>query len=133
MQKLIADVFQSFFSLPRWVQLWMVLILMPVNIASLFFLSQPGGILIAFLANIGVLLNIPVVVRDRGFSKAMALPHLVPWTLVVLIILFTRPEGSAGYGTYLTILALVNIISLVFDYPDAYKWWKGDRAVAGRS
>jgi hypothetical protein len=53
----------------------------------------------------------------------------VPWTLLIGYLLFARPEGSAAFGIYLNILLVVNAFSLAFDYPDSYKWLKGDRAV----
>ena len=43
----LARVRQSFFALPTWVQIWMMFILGPVNMATLAFLNQPSGILIA--------------------------------------------------------------------------------------
>jgi len=86
--------------------------------------------LIAFLANIGMLLNIPVMIYDRGVSKLMSIPHLIPWTALVLIILFNRPEATGLYDTFLSALLIINIISLVFDYVDSMKWIKGDRAIA---
>ena len=109
----------------------MVFILVPVNMASLFFINEPQGILIAFLAIIAMMLNMPVMLYDRGFSKLMAFPHLIPWTVLVALLIFSRPAATGMYDTYLWVLMGVNIISLVFDYPDALKWWRGDRAPAG--
>jgi len=107
-------------------------ILVPTNVASLFFLDQPMGVWVAVLAIGGMLPNLGVIVYDRGISKLMAIPHLIPWTLLVGLILFARPEGSETYSTYLWILLAINVFSLCFDYPDAIKWLKGDRAVATR-
>jgi len=129
---LLIDVWVSFRALPLWVQVWVVLILMPINLASLFFLDEPMGIWIAFLANIGMLLNLPVIYMDRGVSKLMSIPHLLPWTILVGLLLFSRPETTGHYGVYLWTLLFTDLISLIFDYPDAVKWVKGDRAIAGK-
>ena len=51
---LFTDIFQSFRRLPLWVQIWMVLILIPINLTSLFFLDQPMGSWIAALAVFGM-------------------------------------------------------------------------------
>ena len=127
---LATDVLQSFISLPKWVKFWLMFILGPVNVASLFFLGEPGAGLIAVLVWVGMLLSGAPIPFERGISKAAALGHLVPWTILVALILFARPEGgSAAYQTYLTVLAVVNSISLAFDYLDSYKWFKGDRAI----
>ena len=127
---LFSDILQSFISLPKWVKFWMMFILGPVNFASLFFLDQPEGVFTAVLVFTGVILSTAPAFFERGISKAAALGHIIPWTILVLHIAFARPEGiSAGFDTYLTILAVVNGISLAFDYVDSWKWIRGDRAV----
>lgn len=126
---LFTDIIQSFMALPKWVKFWMMFILGPVNMASLLFLNEPGGVLIATLVISGVTLSVAPIFFIRGFSKALAPGHLVPWTLLIGYLLFARPEGSAAFGIYLNILLVVNAFSLAFDYPDSYKWLKGDRAV----
>ncbi len=125
-----VEIWKSFRATPGWVQVWMVLLLMPINMASIFFLNEPMGLLIAFLANIGMLMNIPVMFCDRGMSKLMSIPHLLPWTVLVLLIIFRRPEATGLYDTFLWALLIINLISLAFDYVDALKWIKGDRAIA---
>ena len=129
---IFVDIWNSFRALPAWVQIWVAFILMPINMASLFFINEPSGLWIAFLANIGMMLNMPVMFKDRGFSKMMALPHLIPWTILVIWLAFFRPIGGENYNTYLLVLLVVDVISLGFDYPDAIKWLKGDRVAAGR-
>lgn len=129
---LFADLWQSFRALSGWVQIWVLIILVPVNMASLFFLNEPLGYWIAVLAYIGMILNLPVMLWFRGFSKAMALPHLVPWTVLVIIIAFFRPQATGAYDIYLWVLLATNVISLAFDYTDAFHWLKGDRHVAGQ-
>jgi len=125
-----VEIWNSFRATPGWVQIWMMVLLAPINMASLFFLDEPMGMLIAFLANIGMLLNIPVMFYDRGVSKLMSVPHLIPWTVIVVLIIFYRPEATGPYDTYLWILLVTNLISLAFDYVDSMKWFKGDRAIA---
>jgi len=124
---LLRDIVTSYFSLPVWVQIWVALILMPINLASLAFLSEPMGGWIAFLAIIAMAPNGPLILYDRGFGKIMAIPHLLPWTILVIWIVFARPPADGVYNTYLTALAVINTISLVFDYRDAYLWWRERR------
>lgn len=128
---LVSDIWKSYRSLPGWVQIWVFGILVPVNAASIFFVGQPGGLWIAVLAILAMLINVPVMVIERGFSKTMALSHLPLWTPLVLWLIFAMPEGTAAYQTYLWILLVVDVISLAFDYPDAWRWWKGERRIAG--
>ena len=127
---IFIDVFNSLRALPVWVQIWVFIILVPVQVASLFFLSEPLGFWIAILAILGMMPNIFIILYERGFSKLMSIPHLLPWTGLVLLIIFARPEGSTGFGVYLWVLLVITFISLIFDYIDAIKLWNGDRSVA---
>ena len=131
MSQLAIDIWRSFRSLPAWVQVWMAAILMPVNLLSICFLHEPGAILIAILAIGGMLPNLGIIIFERGLSKMMSIPHLLPWTALVVIIILDRPEAGSLYDQYLLALAIVNCVSLAFDYPDSIKWLKGDRKVAG--
>ena len=127
---MLTDIWKSFRAMPVCVQIWVAFLLVPINMASVFFIDQPSGVWVAILAIGAMMLNIPVMLYDKGFSKLMAFPHLIPWTILVLWIAFARPIGTAGFDNYLSILLITNVISLGFDYPDALKWWKGDRRVA---
>ncbi len=126
------DIWRSYRSLPLWVQVWVAFILGPVNFASVFFLSEPMGIWIALLSVGAVTPNIGIMLYERGFSKMMAFPHLLPWSILVVWLLVAMPEGRAAYTTYLWILLVVDAVSLAFDFPDALKWRKGDRTIAGK-
>ncbi len=130
---LLTDCLQSYRALPIWVQIWVMFILMPMNMASLYFIGEPMGLWVAFLANIAMMMNLPVMIRDRGFSKLMAVPHLIPWIALVALLLLWRPDVTGLYDWYLTALLITNIISLFFDIPDAISWFGGSREVAGRN
>lgn len=126
------DIWRSLRSLPAWVQIWVFAVLVPVNTAAIFFIAQPHGIWVAALAIGAMLPNIPIMLAERGLSKTMALPHLLPWGVLVLWLAFSMPEWQGAAAAYLWLLLAVDTISLVFDFPDALKWWRGDRAVAGK-
>ncbi len=125
----MIEIWRSLRRLPLWVQLWMMLWLVPVNMVSLFFLESSYGIWIAIAAIGGMALNLPVMVMAKGFSRLMALPHLLLWTPQVFLIawILVQAERIALYESYLLILMITNIISLMFDFPDFYKWLKGAR------
>ena len=129
---LIVDIWTSFLALPAWVRIWMLLVLAPINMASLFFLDQPMGGWITVLALGGMFPNLGIVVYERGLSRLTAILHIIPWTLLVGLLLFARPESSGIYDGYLWGLLVCDIVSLIFDYPDALKWIKGQRKVVGR-
>jgi len=128
---IFVDIWVSFSSMPFWVKTWMIVFLVPINFLSLLFLEQPMGMLIATLATGGILPNVVVLFYERGFSRLMALVHVLPWSVLVFIILTNRHRISEVYETYLLILAAINIISLAFDIPETVQWIKGKRETLG--
>ena len=121
----VARIMRSYNELPNWVKIWMNFILGPINLATLAFLSQPSGALIAALAIGGMVLTVAIVIASGGFSKLAAAGHILPWTPLVLMLAFARPEGgTAIYQTFLTILLIANVISLAFDLNDVRLWIK---------
>lgn len=130
---MIKDIWQSFLAMPVWVQIWVTFVLVPVNMASILFLGEPYGVLVALLAIGGMTPNVAIIVVERGFSKAMAFPHLAIWAPLVLFLIWWLAQGgpaNSGFATYVKILLVVDLISLAFDFPDARAWLKGNRAVS---
>ena len=120
----LARIWRSFFSLPTWVQIWMMFILGPINLATFAFLNQPSGVLIAVLAVSGMIITVSIVIATGGFSKLAAAGHVLPWTPLVLMLIFARPDGTSVYQTFLTALLVINLISLAFDFNDLRIWLK---------
>ncbi len=129
---MILDIWQSYRRLPLWVQLWVALILVPVNAASLVFCGAPMGAWLAVMAIGAMLLNWVIMLVERGFSKMMALPHVLIWTPLVVLILWLLAKGdlAPGYARYLMVLLAVDLFSLALDYADTVKWLKGERHIA---
>ena len=114
----LASILQSYNELPSWVKIWINFILGPINLATLAFLNQPSGGLIAALSLSGMLFTVAIVFVVGGFKKIAAAGHILPWTPLVLMLAFARPEGSAVYQAFLSALLVANTISLAFDYND---------------
>ena len=131
---MIMEIWASFRRMPLWVQIWVAAILVPVNLAPMVFLSEPYAILIACLSVGGMIPNLVIMLAERGLSKRMALPHLVIWGPLVVVLGCLLAGGlvgaSGGYLSMLLLLLMVDLISLGFDIPDAIKWLRGDRAIA---
>ncbi|WP_299884441.1 hypothetical protein [uncultured Ruegeria sp.] len=130
---MLLDIWTSFRNLPLWVQIWVSFILVPVNLIPLAFLDQPLGILIAVLAIAGMAFNIPIMLVTRSMSGAMALPHIVFWTPMVVIVIGLLLSGAELRSTYLgflVILFVVDVISLAFDIRDAARWLANKKAPA---
>jgi len=130
---MIKNVLLSFMRLPMWVRFWVALILVPINMGGLLFLDHPVGRWSAFLGIIAMIPNIFIMIHQQGLSKAMALPHLLPWSILVvwLLVVMTGPEAPTGpLGLFLWALIATDSISLILDYKDAYQWWRGARNIA---
>ena len=109
------------------------MILVPINFASLWFLGQPGSVLIACLAVAGVAFNAIPLWIERGFTSTMAISHVILWVPLVFIII-TRLSNSetplnSEYLTFLIVLLICNLISLAFDIPDVIKWLRDRKRV----
>ncbi|WP_133493376.1 hypothetical protein [Alcanivorax sp. 24] len=137
MNRRLRDIWHSYRSLPLWVQLWVGLILMPVNLAGFFFLSYPAGQWIAVATVLIVLTNGPIMWYYAGMNKAMSLPHLIIWIpLHVLLIAhlaggFSPLPMSRPEFTLIMAVLTANTISLLFDVKDSWDWLRGDRATPG--
>jgi hypothetical protein len=124
---------QSFRSLPTWVQIWVGLILVPVNVAPFIFLDTSTGQWAALAALFVLVTNGPIMLWYAGMNRALSLPHLVAWVpLEVALVL--RVTGHAGPATLATpelvlawVLLIVNGISIVFDVLDSWRWLRGER------
>ncbi len=129
----IIRIFKSFLALPLWVLIWICVFLVPANFAGLWFLDTTTGFWVTLLGAGAILLNgIPVLING-GASKVLAIPHVICWVPLV-IILFRRlvGEGLVGGEWWLaTIVLVINGISLGFDFYDTAEWWKGNRKVVG--
>jgi len=128
----MLQIWESFRRLPNWVQAWMSFWLVPVNVASLFFVGQGEGVLVAVLAIAGMALNLPIMIATKGMSGAMAFPHLVLWVPLVAICgwLLISGRATGGFAAYLVVVGVTDVVSLIWDGRDAADWVKGDRAVA---
>ncbi len=131
----LREAYLGFRALPLWVQVWVVVLLAPVNVVSLWFLDEPGGYVVAVLALGGVIPNFVIGVWQGGLSKFLEFWHFVVWPPLVVVLLLTLSGdqlGGAGRIYHAALLTAVTI-SLAFDYRGARDWWRGDRAVADRT
>ena len=136
MQRLSA-IYHSYRSLPLWVQIWVVAILMPVNAAAFFLLETWLGMAAAIAAVFVVITNVTIMWATGGMSRLMSVPHLIAWyPLQILIVM--RLAGmveagpvSAAEWWFGVILFVINGISLVFDTVDSWRWLRGEREVPG--
>lgn len=122
----------SFRRLPLWVQIWMALVLVPVNLLSFLVLEFQAAQMVALAAVLALGSNMLLLYWYEGFSRAMALPHLVFWGALQILLLMRvlqTPAPDAGEVMFIGLVLLVNGISLIFDLLDTWRWWQGERQV----
>lgn len=129
----LGDSWQSFRSLPTWVQIWVGLILAPANAAPFFLLDTWAGQAGAIAALFVVITNGPIMLAYRGMNRALSIPHLIAW-IPLEVALLLRAFGLAGAGdpggaemALIIVLLIINGISLAFDTLDSWRWLQGER------
>ncbi|MDF2370851.1 MAG: hypothetical protein P1V21_08665 [Rhizobiaceae bacterium] len=126
-------ILKSIVSLPLWVQVWMLLILIPANVSGLFFLETTSGQWIALLGSGALAVNTVLVLINGGFTRVLALPHLLFWIPLEMVLLFRMLRVEMDFVEFTLTLAVlvVNAISLVFDGLDAKRWYSGEKGIIG--
>lgn len=127
-------IWQSFRSVPLWVQVWIAVFLFPVNAASLALTHWETAFWAAFaFAAVGIS-NVTMLVVQSGLSRMMALPHIIAWLpLQAYLLHWLMGQGheniDSGESIYAMLLFSINAISLGFDLLDSWKWLRGARDV----
>lgn len=126
---------QSWLSLPVWVKIWLVALNAVFLAAPAFLpLSAASIILIAFVASGPLLLGFAV--HAGGLTRAMGIGHLLPWTPLLLWLIWEGCLLNDGLMqsepmqlTYVWLLGLMLSVCLAFDLYDLARWWHGDRDI----
>lgn len=133
----LSAIWRSYRSLPFWVQLWVAVILVPVNLASLGFLNTWAGSAAAWALALVAVTNLPIMYVEQGLGRLMAIPHLLIWGPLELL-LALRLFGFVGAAApdslevgFIVVLLIVNGISLICDAIDTLRWCHGERSFAG--
>ncbi len=117
--------------LPLWVRIWIVLGLGGVNLAAFFLTHTPTGYWAAWCAAFIVAVNGPTILIQRGWSRLLALPHLVVWIPLLAYVVYRlgAQDVTDTERVYGSVLLIVNGISVIFDLADAWRWFTGERSV----
>ncbi|MEX3011871.1 hypothetical protein [Hoeflea sp. TYP-13] len=133
MIRLFARILTSLLAIPVWVLIWMFVFLIPANLSGFFMLDTVSGKWIAVLGGGALVINTVLVLLNAGFSRVLAIPHLIFWLPLELVLIGRYFAADMGEGeTRLTLVVLIiNGISLGFDFVDTRRWFKGERDVIG--
>ncbi len=129
----IVRILKSTFALPVWVLVWIFVFLLPANFAGFWFLDTDVGLWVSVLGAGAIFVNLIPVLINGGVSKVLAIPHLIFWIPLEIILLRFVVAGDLSTSEWRLAVAvlIVNGISLGFDFHDTAEWWKGNRKVVG--
>jgi hypothetical protein len=87
--------------------------------------------MVAIAAALALGSNMLLMYGYVGFTRLMALPHLLVWgpLEVMLLMYLMASTPTAGEILYLCLVLAVNGISLCFDALDSWHWLQGERQV----
>ena len=124
----------SMLGIPHWVQIWLM-ILVSVNMVSLFFLDSPIGFWTAIAFGVVCIVNMPIMFIQGGLTRALSFVHIVWVPLIAFLCgqLFDENAIEPGTTIYMFGIAVivVNTISLLFDVMEVYRWINGGREILG--
>lgn len=107
--------------------------LLPANFAGFWFLDTDVGYWVSLLGAGAVFVNLIPVLINGGVSKVLAIPHLIFWIPLEIILFWLVMAGDLSTAEWRLAVAVlvINGISLGFDFYDTAEWWKGKRQVVG--
>ena len=122
---------RSFMRLPLWVRLWIPFGLGAVNISAFFLTQFPIGYWAAWATAFVLAVNGPIILFQRGWSKLLAVPHLIVWVPLLIYVTWRLSHHDVTWTefSYGLALLMVNGLSVLFDTADTWRWFKGERAV----
>ena len=103
-----------------WVPLW-VMLLMVVNMASIYFWHEPLAQLIFFTFIASAMLMM-ILYSQFGFEKILGLGHIL-WIPLLIYIAIQISEAEQSFQHYLISLSIIIAISLIFDIIDLFKYF----------
>ncbi len=105
---------------PVWIPVW-VLFLMIVNVASVGFWNEPLAKVIFLTFMLSAMLIMGLYSRF-GFEKILGMGHIL-WIPLLVYVLMEIPLAKDTFNSYLIILSISIVISLVFDIVDVWKYF----------
>lgn len=110
------------------VQLWIVWLIIINLVAASYFLPkiEALAVMISFVLAAIVMC---ALTASKGFTRILGLGHLV-WLPAIIYLASRLPHVAldTSFGLWLVLLLITNVIALLFDGYDVWRYWQGDRA-----
>lgn len=119
---------QGMLGMPLQLQLWVVALVGANIVAPLFFFQHLEAQLTLVAGLLG-LVSMSVLTGRFGFSRIVGLGHIAWLPLIVFLISSVADTtASSSFGFWIRSVIVLDSISLVFDFVDAARFYRGDRA-----
>ena len=120
---------------PDWLGIWMPVLFggaFILPLALLIWKPTRLAAIVTVLASFLGALSTNVLYSKIGYVKLLGLPHILFWTplVIYLFTLLRKPAVGKVPTMIITVVSVVILISLAFDYTDVIKYLLGDRAAA---
>ena len=97
----------------------------------LYFAMPEGKLTLAAL--MGSFVVMTVIFSKFGFVRLLGLGHVLFWTPLCIWLLARVQDGqydsASGLKTWVYCVLVVNILSLLIDYADVFRYLRGERSV----
>ncbi len=110
---------------PVWIPFWSLFLII-VNVASVGFWNEPLAKVIFATLMLSAMLLMGIYSRF-GFEKILGMGH-IPWIPLLVYVLMEIPTARDTFKSYLIILSISIVISLVFDIVDVWKYFASRRS-----
>lgn len=112
---------------PAWIAVWVTWLIV-INCVGFLFWEAPAGKSVALSFALVVAPWMLAQAQWHGFTKLLALPHVLVWTPLIVGVTWSAaqlPEGPAR--TWALVWMTTTLISLILDYNDLYRWIRDER------
>ena len=121
----LAELMQQSDAQPLLLSLWLDWLIFINLVPPLFFIRHLQARWVLYATLIMLALNFPLSLMF-GFSKILALPHILVWTPLIAYLAYQwkynlLPERPLLKG-WILLLMITNLISLVFDFRDGFQY-----------
>ena len=110
---------------PVWIIVWSLFLII-INVASVGFWNEPLAKVIFATLMLSAMLMMGIYSRF-GFEKILGMGHIL-WIPLLVYVLMEIPTARDTFKSYLIILSISIVISLVFDIVDVWKYFASRRS-----
>lgn len=125
----MIELMKKIFTMPFPWNLWVMILSMINFVGGVMFLSTFEG-KFALLSMMGAMLVMTLVYAKFGFVRLLGLGHIIFWVPFIFFCIKQLNSWSsldATFRTWILIVMIVNILSLILDFIDVYKFLTGEK------